>query len=314
MAMGRFLLSGYYLIFYSVGVASLVYALILRASGKEPLLGRFIACTAAMTAVLLPLAILDASGNALRPALQDALRWMTRVFLPLYSYLLIAFAVEVFPVRKARAIKATAAILSCAALALCVAGALAGAGRWIGAAILGLKDASIVFVVVLALATRRGLPAAEGSAASYRSFFRVASALVAFIVPFMIWEEAADLLGSSAFPVKGSLSLPACYGIWSTSFIASRLKRSAESAGAARPPAERSSPGAAFISRYGITAREGELLGLLVRGLSYKRIMAELSISMPTVKSHVSSLYRKTGTANRLELADLVQKDEPPGA
>jgi DNA-binding CsgD family transcriptional regulator len=312
--MGRFLLSGYYLLFYSVGVASLVYALILRASGKEPLLGRFIACTAAMTAVLVPLAILDASGNAFRPAFQEALLWMSRAFLTLYSYQLTAFGVEVFPIRRARAIKAAAAILSGAAAALCAAGALFGGGRWIGAAILGLKDASIVFVVVLALATRRGLSAAEGNAAAYRSFFRIAAALVAVIVPFMLWEEASDFFGSSGFPVKGSLTLPLSYGIWSTAFIASRLGRGAEGAGSALRAAPPSAPSADFLSRHGITAREGELLGLLVRGFSYKRIMSELSISMPTVKSHVSSLYRKTGTANRLELADLVQKDEPSGA
>jgi DNA-binding CsgD family transcriptional regulator len=42
---------------------------------------------------------------------------------------------------------------------------------------------------------------------------------------------------------------------------------------------------------------------LLVVGKSYKEIMGILSISMPTVKTHVSSLYRKTGATNRLDLA-----------
>ena len=46
-----------------------------------------------------------------------------------------------------------------------------------------------------------------------------------------------------------------------------------------------------------LTAREHEVLGLLGRGLSNKKIGHELHISEHTVKFHVSSLYAKFGVA-----------------
>ena len=50
-----------------------------------------------------------------------------------------------------------------------------------------------------------------------------------------------------------------------------------------------------------LTAREGEVLGLLGRGLPNKLIARELSISEHTVKFHVSSIYAKLGVTNRAE-------------
>jgi DNA-binding NarL/FixJ family response regulator len=50
-----------------------------------------------------------------------------------------------------------------------------------------------------------------------------------------------------------------------------------------------------------LTAREGEVLGLLGRGLPNKLIARELSISEHTVKFHVSSVYAKLGVTNRAE-------------
>ena len=49
------------------------------------------------------------------------------------------------------------------------------------------------------------------------------------------------------------------------------------------------------------TAREGEVLGLLARGLSNKMIARELHISEHTVKFHISSLYAKLAVSNRAE-------------
>jgi DNA-binding NarL/FixJ family response regulator len=50
-----------------------------------------------------------------------------------------------------------------------------------------------------------------------------------------------------------------------------------------------------------LTAREGEVLGLLGGGLSNKMIARELHISEHTVKFHISSLYSKLGVSNRAE-------------
>jgi len=50
-----------------------------------------------------------------------------------------------------------------------------------------------------------------------------------------------------------------------------------------------------------LTAREGEVLALLARGLSNKMIARELHISEHTVKFHISSLYAKLRVSNRAE-------------
>jgi DNA-binding NarL/FixJ family response regulator len=52
-----------------------------------------------------------------------------------------------------------------------------------------------------------------------------------------------------------------------------------------------------------VTAREREVLALLVSGRTYGEIATELVISEKTVSSHVSNLLAKTGTSNRVELA-----------
>ena len=52
----------------------------------------------------------------------------------------------------------------------------------------------------------------------------------------------------------------------------------------------------------GLSEREKELLPLIVEGLSNEEIAARLFISPHTVKNHITSIYRKTGVANRFEL------------
>ncbi|HEX3691696.1 MAG TPA: HD domain-containing phosphohydrolase [Solirubrobacteraceae bacterium] len=49
----------------------------------------------------------------------------------------------------------------------------------------------------------------------------------------------------------------------------------------------------------GLTAREIEVLRLLVRGLSYKEIAQELVISRKTAGAHVEHIYAKLGVSNR---------------
>ena len=60
------------------------------------------------------------------------------------------------------------------------------------------------------------------------------------------------------------------------------------------------------FKNYALTAREQEIALLLAEGRTYKAISEALFISMPTVKTHASSIYRKCGVKNRSELAKLL--------
>jgi DNA-binding CsgD family transcriptional regulator len=53
----------------------------------------------------------------------------------------------------------------------------------------------------------------------------------------------------------------------------------------------------------GLTARENEILRLVVAGRTYREIARALVISEKTVSAHISSMLRKTSTASRTELA-----------
>jgi DNA-binding NarL/FixJ family response regulator len=65
-----------------------------------------------------------------------------------------------------------------------------------------------------------------------------------------------------------------------------------------------SSPGRIFpAGRVTFTAREKEVLELLVAGRSNKEIGSVLSIKVRTVKAHVAKLMRKVGVRNRIALS-----------
>ncbi|MGE2735292.1 response regulator [Mycolicibacterium vaccae] len=52
-------------------------------------------------------------------------------------------------------------------------------------------------------------------------------------------------------------------------------------------------------ARQGLTQRESEILALVVNGLTNRAIAAKLVIGEETVKTHLSSIYRKLGVGDR---------------
>jgi two-component system, NarL family, nitrate/nitrite response regulator NarL len=55
--------------------------------------------------------------------------------------------------------------------------------------------------------------------------------------------------------------------------------------------------------RYGLTGREIDVVAAIVAGDSNRAIADRLAISQQTVKHHLTSIFDKTGTSSRLELA-----------
>lgn len=58
----------------------------------------------------------------------------------------------------------------------------------------------------------------------------------------------------------------------------------------------------------GLSEREHEVLGLVARGHTYKRIASQLSLSPFTVKNHVQNILRKLGVRTRMEAVQRVMR------
>jgi DNA-binding CsgD family transcriptional regulator len=67
----------------------------------------------------------------------------------------------------------------------------------------------------------------------------------------------------------------------------------------------------ALLRERGLTPREIQIAGLLVRGYVNKEIAAQLDIGYGTVKNHVYSLYGKLGITSRFELIKLLEPGSP---
>jgi DNA-binding CsgD family transcriptional regulator len=80
---------------------------------------------------------------------------------------------------------------------------------------------------------------------------------------------------------------------------------------AARIPlddAEASPSSSKQLQAWKLTEREREILAHLIVGRTYGEIAHDLFISEKTVSSHVSSILRKSGARNRIDLARLVRE------
>ncbi len=72
---------------------------------------------------------------------------------------------------------------------------------------------------------------------------------------------------------------------------------------------ESANPIKALASSYSLTSREEEVMDLLSKGNSVKRISEILVVSENTVKFHRSNIYKKLGINSKQELIDMVSKN-----
>ena len=60
--------------------------------------------------------------------------------------------------------------------------------------------------------------------------------------------------------------------------------------------------------KYELTNREKDVLAVLATGASVKEICQELFLSQPTVKTHLSAIYKKLSVTNRVAAINSAQK------
>lgn len=58
----------------------------------------------------------------------------------------------------------------------------------------------------------------------------------------------------------------------------------------------------ASMDAYGFTGRHRDVAWGVLRGMSNKEIAAEAGITESTVKNHMSEIFKRTGTQDRLQL------------
>jgi len=111
-------------------------------------------------------------------------------------------------------------------------------------------------------------------------------------------------LGARGVVLKGRVTelLPALDAVmrgqyWiegrSVSNVVQVVQQLTEAAGQQNPPA----------TRFGLTARELEIISFITQGCMNRDIAGSLSITEETVKRHLTNIFNKVGMSNRLELA-----------
>ena len=123
-----------------------------------------------------------------------------------------------------------------------------------------------------------------------------------FLAFDLVVRDVTALVGLPASDVGISLvqvgaNYPAL--LWMRRFLARRAL--------ARPPERLSADLKADLVSLGLSAREADVVELLLVGLSHKEIAERLFIAPETVKKHTYNVHRKLGVQNRLQLSHFIQ-------
>jgi len=120
------------------------------------------------------------------------------------------------------------------------------------------------------------------------------------ILPAVMYAIAGRAFGASRLPA--SLQFRTAAGRWA---IVDGARLEGADAGRAALTIRAASPGEAVALHcraHGLTAREGQLVSLVLTGLSTRQLAEELSISSYTVKDHLKAVFDKVGVRSRREL------------
>ncbi len=209
--------------------------------------------------------------------------------------------------RGQRAIDASSAAFAATAVALPFLLYLPPPPRVFTAA-LALHVAALALLVLdalLALARlgRNARRAPHRDDGIWSRFARSSVAPLALIFPLVVASDVLQL-PARLWGFDPPRFLPLLAALVGLGYLRARSFRDAREDGArpdrARAPA--AAPTEAACAEYGLSKREREVAALLLDGLSYREIAERIFVSHGTVKTHVLSVYRKTGANTKLSL------------
>ncbi len=148
------------------------------------------------------------------------------------------------------------------------------------------------YALSLAILVRRRKAVARPALA--RSIARAATIALAVIVPGLLAADILAFLGvlPTALPLDAVAFSVLTGGILVSSLLVLL--------GSRRRPSGAEVDG--FCAEHALSVRERDVLLLLGEGLRYKQIAERLCISLDTVKTHVSRIYRKTSATGKTDL------------
>lgn len=181
-------------------------------------------------------------------------------------------------------------VLAAAYLAL----GILGERPWARVATLAARGIIPIAVILAAMRPEDG-DAAE-PAIGKRAVYALLAFQVANSIEMLLVHLGIELMPGRFATIEAMSIACIVWGVWyCLRILGSREKEPAEQG-------ERGDVVAAAAERYALTEREREILGLLYEGCTNQEIAERAFISEGTVKTHVHSIFRKTGSANRVQL------------
>jgi DNA-binding CsgD family transcriptional regulator/tetratricopeptide (TPR) repeat protein len=131
-----------------------------------------------------------------------------------------------------------------------------------------------------------------------------------YVAAYCRWREAEALAGTreAAEPARAAHRVARWLGARALQQQVELLAQRARIDLAEPEPPATEDDRTALAEALGLTAREAEVLELVVRGYTNREIGAALYVSAKTASVHVSHILRKLGTANRVEAAAIAQQ------
>ncbi len=296
-------LIAYFLVSYSIGLTSLVISLASYLKRRSRIARDFLLAS-------LVLAIIGASSMVMN-FFDAGTTPLVMALLPLVNHACAAALVFVLPLlvhsvyktERSRSLNLGFLALACLTAAVGMVLAITGLPEIGDRLVLGVKDLAILYAIVRIYSCRHRRH--DGEMENVLHFIMIGTVV---IYPIIFVSELAPTAFHAVVPLesKGSLTLPLAYSLWSVSYLLSWFK------GYVRPLSATEDSYRRFSAQFGLSPREREVVRLLLGGQSYKEIMSSLSISMPTVKSHVGSAYRKTDCNNKMQLSLLFSSSVHP--